>query len=93
MQDLIRLKEYLIQKLEEKQLAMVISDPGTNMVCIHFINTNNGLLPEQIEKKYVLDGFYIKYQEEEIVCYKIYIMPHVTKKSLDNFIKDLENTF
>ena len=35
----------------------------------------------------------IKYQEEEIVCYKIYIMPHVTKKSLDNFIKDLENTF
>lgn len=93
LQDLIRLKEYLIRKLEEKQLAMVISDPGTNMVCIHFINTNNGLLPEQIEKKYVLDGFYIKYQEEEIVCYKIYIMPHVTKKSLDNFIKDLENTF
>lgn len=87
---LVKLKEYLVCKLKEEKLARIISDPGTNMVCIHFLNRKKGYLPEQIEKKYVLDGFCLKYKGENILCYKIYIMPHITKEIIDYFVNNIK---
>ncbi|WP_181899143.1 pyridoxal-dependent decarboxylase [Lachnotalea glycerini] len=86
---LIILKEYLVKKLLSKNLIEVISDQGTNMVCIHFNCIHDGILSDQLEKKYILDGFILKYRGQDYYCYKIYIMPHVTKESLDYFIEDI----
>lgn len=93
LHQLILVKEYLIKKLEKSNLAEIISDPGTNMLCVHFLNRNGGCLPEIIEKKYVLDGFYLFYKCQKIMCYKIYIMPHVTQGALDHFVNDLKIAF
>ncbi|OYP01356.1 hypothetical protein CG709_11130 [Lachnotalea glycerini] len=59
------------------------------MVCIHFNCIQDGILSDQLEKKYILDGFILKYRGQDYYCYKIYIMPHVTKESLDYFIEDI----
>ncbi len=86
---LISMKEYLVENLLAEKLAVLISDPGTNMVCLHFDSLPEGLLPEWIEKKYTLDGFKLKHKEEMIVCYKAYIMPHVTKEAVLQFVGDI----
>ncbi len=86
---LISLKEYLVENLLAEKLAVLISDPSTNMVCLHFNSIPEGLLPEWIEKKYTLDGFKLKCKEDMLVCYKVYIMPHVTKEAILQFINDI----
>lgn len=86
---LIQMKEYLVEKLRKEKLAIIISDPATNMICLHYDFLSDGLLPETIEKKYILDAFKLRYKEKEIVCYKIYIMPHLTKESIRFLIDDL----
>ncbi len=87
---LIRLKKYLVKGLMKYGGVSIISDPGTNMVCIHFKSMSNGLLPQYIEKKYTLDSFRLQVDSNLINCYKIYIMPHVTKKVIDGFISDIK---
>ncbi|ACL75401.1 aminotransferase class I/II-fold pyridoxal phosphate-dependent enzyme [Ruminiclostridium cellulolyticum] len=86
---LISIKEYLVEKVLADKLAVLISDPGTNMVCLYFDSLAQGLLPEWIEKKYTLDGFLLKCKDEMIICYKVYIMPHVTKRAILQFVDDI----
>ncbi len=93
LKDLIRLKEFLIKELQGKNLARIISDPGTNMLCLHFLNHDGGRLTEAIEKKYVLDGFFLYDNGADIMCYKIYLMPHVTIDSLKNFVSELKGCY
>ncbi len=86
---LVKMKQYMIERLLEDDSIMVISNPPTNMVCVHFNFMKEELLPKWIEHKYILDAFKLTYKGSDTLCYKMYIMPHVTEESIDEFVTDV----
>lgn len=90
LKSLIRLKKHILNFFFKNQV-LVVSKTEMNMICFSLPEYCNPRLPEWIEDKYTLDRFELTYNGKKTVCYKIYIMPHITKNTVRNFINDITN--
>jgi tyrosine decarboxylase/aspartate 1-decarboxylase len=88
LKSLNELKNYILNSFSKNQI-LVVSKNEMNMVCFSLPGHCNSRLPEWIEDKYTLDRFELTYNGKPIVCYKIYIMPHITKSTVRLFVNDI----
>ncbi len=86
--NLLSMKKKIVRLFESNKYFYVFPQSKINMICFT-IRNGNFKLSKEIEKKYGLDLFSISYQNEKIECYKIYIMPHLTIKTIRRFLLDI----
>lgn len=90
LEDLIEAKEYLLSRLLQDNAIEIITNPPVNMCCVHFTKLQNHRLSVALENKYATRPFELFRNGNVWTCYKLYIMPHVTKQTLDALIADVE---
>lgn len=86
---LIELKNFLLHRLEDKELIKIISNPPTNMCTIQFSKCSEKRLPLELEEKYSIHAFMLRVDGTEQYCYKIYIMPHLEDDIVNEFVEDM----
>ncbi|MGC9780570.1 MAG: tyrosine decarboxylase MfnA [Candidatus Heimdallarchaeota archaeon] len=79
----LEVTQYLVQKLKVTQKIELVFDPTINIVGFTNTKMQNVDLVKELEKK----GWHLSIYSNWI---RIVVMPHVTKETIDNFIKDLE---
>lgn len=85
----IDMKEWLINQLLDKFPDIKIIKNNLNVAAVRFTGFDGERLSAYMEEKYRL--YYTLINNEK--WYKIYIMPHVKKKFLHEFLRDLENEY
>src|SRR3989344_5474637 len=85
------LKKYFIYLLEEKKLPIkYISDPFMPILAF---TLKDKMLPLYLEKKHHIEPIPLLLDEREEYHYTIIFMPHITKKSLSEFITELTEIY
>jgi glutamate/tyrosine decarboxylase-like PLP-dependent enzyme/ubiquinone/menaquinone biosynthesis C-methylase UbiE len=92
--DCVENKKYLIDKLKKLDKKLSIkSEDNINNFAVNFSIFKDGLLPKYIETKYRLVPNKLPSSESSKANknnYHFYLMPHVSKKVIDRFIKDIQ---
>ncbi len=94
-QSCISNKHYFINKLSRfNKKVKIYNYSPINIFALEFPTLRDKRLPQKIEHKYriVLSPFKRSPQDKIKKIYKIYIMPHLTKKAINEFIADLTTT-
>jgi len=85
-------KQYFLKKLKNIPIKIEILDfSPINMFSLYFPTLKNAHLPKRIERKYRIIAGPLKFDSNNHCkeIYKIYIMPHLKRNAIDEFINDI----